>query len=185
MKNIIKLVVLTLALSVGVFAQFEPNEPAEAKSIRFLGDQSVAGEFVDATQKVEGNSFVLNGTSKEYKSILLTVAFDYNGLPDYNTGNELTGGLWNLAVYTKGGDYKGSIYGTVTAGSISWSVFEDFGKRARASFGSGSTRNTRATLTITGGTGDFYDVRNSDVRFEADSDISTGSTTALMNDLQF
>jgi len=181
MKNIIQLVVVTLALSVGALAQFEPNEPVEAKTISFIGDQSVAGEFVDMTQKVEGNSFVLNGTNKEYKSLLLTVAFDYYGMPDYNSGNEVTGGLWNLAVYTKGGDYKGSIYGTVTTGSIIWSVSQP----RRGFAGVASARNTRAALLIVGGTGDFFDVRRSEVRYESDTDISTGASTATIYDLEF
>ena len=181
MKNIIQLVVLTLALSVGVFAQFEPNEPVQPQVVSFVGDQGIAGDFVDMTQKVEGNSFIFNGSTKEYRSVLVTVAFDYYGMPDYNTGNEVSGGLWNVAVYTKKGDYKGSIFGTVVGGSINWSIFQD--RRAARAASGGSSRTTKATLTIVGGTGEYYDITRSDVLINIETDLTTGASTATMDNI--
>jgi hypothetical protein len=182
MKNIIQLVVLTLALTVGVFAQFEPTEPIDPTVISFVGDQSVAGTFVDATQKVEGNSFVMNGCTKVYASTLLTIAFDYYGTPEYSAGNEITGGLWNLGVYSKGGEYKGSIYGVVTNGNIAWSVFE--GRRGRRAV-VGSTRTTKAFLKVVGGTGDFYNIVSSEVTFNGETDLQTNATTGTLEGLEF
>lgn len=181
MKNIIQLVVFTLALSISAFAQFEPIEPVPTRAISFVGDQSVAGTFVETSQKVEGNSFVLDGFTKEYKSTLLTIAFDYNGMPDYNGGNEVAGGSWNLAVYSKGGDYKGSLYGTVTGGTITWSVFQGRGKNAIG----GSSRNTKAQLKVLGGTGEFFNVVSTEAHFQGDTDLQTNATVATVEGLEF
>lgn len=167
MKRIIQLVVLTLALAGGAFAQLEPIDPT-LDTIRFSGSQTSDGRFVTELSQTLSNNFVLNGTTPQYSSTLLTISFDYNGPEDQQNGNVVVGGTWNMAVYSKG-NYVGSIFGNVVSGNITWSE---------------NSRNTSAYLEATGGTGQFEGfTSHADVFYEGDTNIDNGDTNAAVFNL--
>lgn len=171
MKRLIQLVVLTLALAGGAFAQYDPIEPTlDTITIRFSGSQTSEGKYVRELVQTVNNDFVLNGSTLEYSSTLLTISFDYNGPEDQQNGNVVVGGTWNMAVYSKG-DYVGSIFGNVLSGNIVWSE---------------TSRNTSAYLQATGGTGDFAGIRvQNDVSYNGNTDLGTGDTNAFIEHLKF
>jgi hypothetical protein len=163
MKRLIQLVVLTLALAGGAFAQFdEPIDPT-LDTIRFSGNQTSEGRYVTALVQTLSNNFVLNGSTSQYSSTLLTISFDYSGPEDQQNGNVVVGGTWNMALYSKG-DYVGSIFGNVVSGNIVWS---------------GNSKNTTAILEATGGTGNFEGFKSRpDVSYEGNTDVDTSETRA-------
>jgi hypothetical protein len=174
MKNIIKILVLTLTLAGAAFAQFETIEPVDVEAISFSGNQTNEGRFVDPLNQVMGNSFVLNGYNRSYTSLLLTVSFDSDGPADYQNGNVIVGGSWNLAVYSNG-TYLGSIYGEVTKGTLKY-----------MQTASGQSKNTSATLRVDGGTGDFERIEmRTEGRIDADTNLETGETISYMRDFVF
>lgn len=169
MKRSIQLIVLTLALACGAFAQVEPIEPT-LDTIRFSGSQTSDGKYVRELVQTLSNNFVLTGSTPEYSSTLLTISFDYNGPEDQQNGNVVIGGTWNMAVYSRG-NYVGSIFGNVVSGNIVWSE---------------SSKNTSAFLEATGGTGNFEGfTSHSDVFYEGDTDLDNTETNASIFNLNF
>jgi hypothetical protein len=112
----------------------------------------------------------------------MTISFDYDGTADFDNGNVVSGGKWNMAVYSDG-VYVGSIYGEVSNGFVSWSVSQG---RSAKSFTVGGTRTTTAYLTIDGGTGEFEGVTaRYDAHIRVDTDLSTGVTDTVVKDFVF
>jgi hypothetical protein len=151
MKNTIQLIILTLVLSIGAFAQIDTVDGGTSfDSIVLSGDETRTGTFDEAAKRTIGNSVVMNGSNRSYSAILFTFAFDYDGIPDFAIGNPINQGSWNIAIYTADGGYRGSIFGSVKSGSISWSV------PARGKgFAADGEKFMDAYLEITGSTGDF------------------------------
>lgn len=182
MKKIIQLVVLTLTLAGAAFAQFEPAEPIK-DMISVSGNETSGGRFMSQINQVMGNSFVLNGYSREYSSMLLTISVDYDGPADYASGNTIVSGSWNLAIYSDG-NYLGSIYGEVTNGFIKWSGV--VAARNRSLEGTAEAKNTTANLKVIGGTGDFERyVSQGDVVYDGDTELSTGDTKSILRGIEF
>lgn len=177
MKNIIKIVALTLVLAGGVFAQIMPIDTTEEQFVAFSGNQTSDGKFVEAIDQTMGNSFVFNGYNRDHSSLLMTIGLDHNSQADFENGNVIVGGSWNLAVYTNG-TYVGSIFGDVLDGRIKYLS----GGKGR----SVASKTAHATLRVNGGTGAYEGFSNSSfVRFDADIDLATGETRSTIVDLQF
>jgi hypothetical protein len=181
MKNILQLIVLTLVLAAGVFAQLEQAEPMVFLNLN--GSETSPGKFNEPMGQTTDNSFILDGTSGEYSSTLLTISFNYGGAADHENGNAIVGGTWSLALYTVEGGYRGSIFGDVQHGQITWAV----GQESTKPFGSAGSRNTAAWLVVTGTTGDFdpRPIAGNEVYFEATTDTSDAATIAVLKGLRF
>lgn len=178
MKNIIKIVALTLVLAGGVFAQIMPIDTTEEQFVAFVGNQTSDGKFVEAIDQTMGNSFVLNGYNREHSSLLLTIGVDHNSQADFDLGNYVVGGSWNLAVYTNG-TYVGSVFGDVLDGRIK---YLSGGGKAHVV----ASKNTSATLRVNGGTGIYEGISSSSfARFDSDVDLANGETRASIAGLEF
>jgi len=178
MKSVIQLVILILALAGGAFAQFEPGEPTSSEIYSFSGVQSSPGKYVLPLQQVTGNSFVLNGSSRSYSSLLLTISFDYAGEADPVNGNNIVGGSWNLSVYANG-DYVGSVFGEVREGRISW-----YGPSGGKQRFFGATRGTSAVLAVTGGTGNFEgQPLREDIYYKSSTNLDNEATETTVEHL--
>lgn len=167
LSHLLQLLLVVTFLAAGVFAQIEPNPD----SLAFSGKQTDAGIFNEPIAETRGNTFVLDGSDSRFSSLLLTVSLDFMNGVDYDNGNEVSGGEWNLAVY-KGGQYRGSIFGKVSRGYIRWAVSEDL-------------RLTDGSLIILGGTGAFEGTAACDGYLNAETALSTGATNAVIRGLPF
>jgi len=157
MKKVVQVLVLAMMLAAGAYAQVTTS--GSDYSMKMSGEQSSEGVFFDPLGLTMGNSFVLSGRSNNYSSTVLSVEFNYEQSGDPSC-NSISGGSWNLALYTAEGGYRGSIYGKVVEGEITWDP--ESGKR-----------DTTALLLVTGST------HNLDMEVEPDTKVSFHATTNL------
>jgi hypothetical protein len=182
MKKIVQLVALTLTLAGAVIAQFEPIDTNLPDIITYTGNQTSDGKFVAGMNQTMANSFVMNGYNRTYSSLLLTVSFDYSGEADFENGNSIVGGTWNMAVYANG-SYVGSIFGDVVNGQISWSVLQGRGAKALTVEGA---KTTEAYLKVNGGTGEFEGfTARYDAYLRSETNLTTGETDSTLKDFAF
>lgn len=181
MKKIIQLIALaTFVLAGSAFAQIVPTEPNPAGTFSFDGKQTDAGHFVWELRQVMDNSFVMTGYSKQDIMVLMTVSFNFDGPADYDFGNKIVGGSWNVAIFSNKGAYAGSIFGDVIDGKANW-IFAP--KRLESAEG---TRTTDVKLRVKGGTDEFENIREgSDAHFTAETALVSGETKGLLEDLIF
>jgi len=182
MKKIIQLVALTLTLAGAAFAQLLPVDTIPTEVISYTGNQTGDGKFISELNQTTANSFVLNGYNSSYSSLLLTVSFDYAGEPNFESGNHVVGGTWNMGVYSNG-TYIGSIFGEVLNGQVMWSVNRG---RSAKSFSSGGSKTTEAYLRVNGGTGDFEGfTARYDPYIKVETDMDTGVADTTLKDFVF
>lgn len=167
MKVLVSIIILMTALVGGAISQVDPYPGPGPLSL--AGKQTSAGIFSEQLNETRGNTFVLDGSNRPYSSTLLTVTFEYIGIAEYESGNEISGGTWNLAIYMDG-QYIGSVFGKITKGFIRWSPID-------------GTRYTEATLFVSGGTGAFENVSEHETYLNSttdlQSDIASGDLTGL------
>ena len=182
MKKIIQLIALTLTLAGAAFAQLQQIDTNPSEVITYTGNQTSDGKFVAGLNQTMANSFVMNGYNRSYSSLLLTVSFDYAGEPDFESGNQVVGGTWNMGIYSNG-TYVGSIFGDVLSGQVVWSV--DQGRNAKF-FSSGGSKVTEGYLKVNGGTGDFEGfTARYDAYIKAETNLETGVTETTLKDFVF
>jgi hypothetical protein len=190
MKKIVYLLVLTLLLAGGVFAQKTsrtviaetvpvevPVYPADPLDRKFKGNESAAPTFDVLNNMYWGNAFALV-TDDKSNSTVLSVSFDYTPNMEQPGDNQVTGGSWTLTVY-QNGDYVGTIYGNVSDGVIVETTDE--------TTGSVSMKSVKAHFIVTGGMG-LYE--NIDVDQAPQGDYSSltdyfdgGKTNAVLTNI--
>ncbi|MGB7203003.1 MAG: hypothetical protein WBD16_12185 [Pyrinomonadaceae bacterium] len=162
MKVLVQSLLVMTFLAGAAFAQVKELNA----EMSLAGKQTSAGIYDPTVAETQGNTFVLDSSDSSFSSTLLTVSFDFLNDVDYDNGNEISGGEWNLAIY-KGGQYRGSIYGKITGGYIRWANSQDL-------------RLTDAYLSILGGTGGFEDTPEGEAYLRAETILSNNQTSVVI-----
>lgn len=91
----------------------------EEHLFNMTGTELTKGTFDQMDDKIWGNIYVV-ANSGEKLSGQLTLSVDYvSGIPDFLSGNRITGATWTMALF-QDGQYAGNVYGTVTNGTLRW-----------------------------------------------------------------